>query len=162
MALEPSAEATDVSKLPTPDDLRKRKAEARDKARATEPATKAEPTASPAKASAAPVASTPDTATTPNATTAALQKPNRLPGSRDDVIALMGERANREGIQNGVTPRQILEAEVANFILAHHQKASTGNIPGMVSDYAATAQFSGKPGTTREAISRDETDYRRN
>ena len=49
-------------------------------------------------------------------------------------MALMGERANREGIQNGVTPRQILEAEVANFIFAHHQKASAGDIPGMVSE----------------------------
>jgi ketosteroid isomerase-like protein len=161
-APEPTADAADVSKLPTPDELKRRKNEAKDKALAAEQAAKAEPKKTPPSTIGAPASKAPDAApmSQPSPTTAPSEKP--LPGSRDDVIAFFGARSNRIGIEGGVTPQQILEAEVANFVFAHHQKASAGDIPGMVSDYAATVHFFGKAGTSREAITKEETDYHRN
>jgi ketosteroid isomerase-like protein len=162
VAPEPTTDAADVSKLPTPDDLKKRKNEAKDKARAAEQAAKAEPRNTPPPTTAAPASKAPDAAPMPQPSPTSSPSEKSLPGSRDDVIASMGERTNRQLIEGGVTPQQLLEAEVANFVFAHHQKASAGDIPGMVSDYAATVHFFGKAGITREAIAKEETDYHRN
>jgi ketosteroid isomerase-like protein len=144
------------------DDWQKRRTEAKEKARASKQAAEAKPMNYPAASAESPTAKAPDAAPQTSRTPTSETSSKTLPGSRDDVIALLGERANREGIEGGVTPQQITEAEVANFVFAHHRKASTGDVPGMVSDYAATVNFFGKPGTSREAIAKEETDYHRN
>lgn len=60
-----------------------------------------------------------------------------------------------------VTSNQAVQKEVEAFVVAHHTKATEGDVTGLAADYAPKINYLNKGTVDPNFILRDETDYHR-